>query len=361
MPEAMTHMERGMAALSNEPVDRLLVSPLSMGVQRRLIGDGVTYRDWAHDPKMFARSFVEGYKAYDPDMAVGLMDLSVMAGDLGAHVRMDLENTPFVDEHIIHDPEDYEKLEVPDIRKGRSAVLLEGTKGFAEALKNDIICAGFIEGPLLALSQSAGAERLFMDMYTNPSAVHNALEVMTDYDAQMVEGFGKTGVAGLVWDYLWGNYSCLGDAEYNEFEVKYAKKLNKLTLDNGMAVCVHNCADMPHLKTQVKDYKTSIYSMAWYPLNPDSPSATKVIEDGYADNCIMAGNIDPQLFIRGSVEKITKVTSDLTKEVKAALCKRGLNSTFCISSGCEVPPDLTTKLENIGAVVDTVKKEGKLA
>ncbi|MDR1405290.1 MAG: uroporphyrinogen decarboxylase family protein [Candidatus Methanoplasma sp.] len=360
MTKAMTHIERCTAALSNEPVDRLPVAPLVMGVQRRLIGSGITYREWCHDPKLFAQGFIEGYKKWGHDMAVGLMDLSVMAGDLGANVRMDLENTPFVDKHIINNPEDYEKLAVPDVKKGRSAVLIEGTKIFSQALKKDIMCAGFVEGPLLALSQTAGAEKLFMDMYTCPSAVHAALKTMTAYDVDMCNGFGTTGCGALCWDYLWGNYSCLGDKEYHEFEAKYAKKLNNLTRKLGMGLAVHNCADMPHLKTQINEYGTILYSMAWYPLNPDSTSASQAIERGHADKCVITGNIDPQLFIRGTEEKMVKVTSDLAHEVKTALCKRGLKSKFCISSGCEVPPDLCTKLENITAMVKTAEKEGAM-
>ena len=238
---------------------------------------------------------------------------------------------------------------------------MEGTKIFADALNDEIITAGFIEGPLLALSQSAGAERLFMDMFTNPSAVHKALEVMTEYDAQMIEGFAKTGVKGLCWDYLWGNYAVLGDVEYHEFEAdKYASKLNKMTVDNGMAMCIHNCADLPHLNTQIKEYKPSIYSMAYYPLISDSPTASQVIEQGYADNCLIAGQIDPQVFIRSSAEDVAKITSNLCQEVKTALCKRGLNSTYCISSGCEIPPDINCRLENIQAMVDTAKVEGRM-
>lgn len=360
MADTMTHIERAMASLAGDPVDRLVTYPLAMGVCRKLLngGQGIKYSDWVHDPKLFAQAFIEGQKYFDFDFAIGLMDLSVMAGDLGAHVRMDDQNTPFVDKHVVNGPEDYEKFQVPDIKKGRSGVLIEGTKQFADVLKSEVVTAGFIEGPLLALSQSAGAERMFMDMFTNPSAIHKAMETMTAYDAEMVEAFGKTGVAGLVWDYLWANYSCLGDAEYGEFEAPYARKLNALTAENGMAPCIHNCADMPHLKTQILDYKPAIYSMAYYPLIPDSPSAASVIADGYADNCLIGGQIDPQLFIRASVEKITKVTSDLCQEVKTALCKRGLNSKYCIASGCEVPPDMSTKLENIKAVVDTVKREG---
>lgn len=358
MTDTMTHMERGLASLSGEKVDRLTTYPIACGVCRRLLPGDITYQKWCSDPKLFGQAFVAGQKEFGFDFAIGLMDLSVMAGDLGAHVRMDEENTPFVDKHIINDIEDYEKLEVPDIKKGRSNVLIEGTRYFAEKLKNEVITAGFLEGPLLALSQTAGAERLFMDMFTSPEAVHKALKITTDYDVDMVKAFGTTGVNGLCWDYLWGNYSCLGDAEYKEFETDYADKLNDLVQKEGMSVCIHNCADLPHLDTQISHYKPLIYSMAYYPLIPGSPKPSEVIEKGYADKCLVAGAIDPQLFIRGTVEKITEVTRDLCQEVKTALCKRGINSQYCIASGCEVPPDCHTKMENIKAVVDTTVKYG---
>ena len=353
MADKMTHMERGLAALAGEEVDRLTAYPIACGICRKLLPGNVTYQEWANDPKLFGQAFVAGQKYFDFDFAIGLMDLSVMAGDLGAHVRMDEENTPFVDKHIVNSIEDYEKLEAPDIRKGRSGVLIEGTKYFADQLKGECITAGFLEGPLLALSQSAGAERMFMDMFTQPSAIHT-----TAYDEDMIRAFGKTGVNGLCWDYLWANYSCLGDAEYKEFERDYADKLNDLVKEEGMAVCIHNCADLPHLDTQILHYKPAIYSMAYYPLIPGSPKASEVIEKGYADHCLVAGQIDPQLFIRGTTEKITKVTQDLCQEVKTSLCKRGLKSQYCISSGCEVPPDCNTKMDNIKAVVEATKIYG---
>jgi len=364
MADSLNHIERAVNSLQNKPVDRLTTYPLAMGVCRRCVGDGkMTYREWVSDPKKFASAFVAGQKAFDFDFAIGLMDLSVMAGDLGAHVRMDEQNTPFVDQTIINNPEDYEKLQVPDVKKGRSHVLLEGTKMFVDALGKDVITAGFIEGPLLALTQTAGAEKVFMDMVNNKSAVHKALETMTQFDIDLVNGFAAAKPAGLVWDYLWGNYSCLGDTEYHEFEGqhKYAGQLNELVGKVGMANCIHNCADLPHLDTQIKAFKPAIYSMAYYPLIPGSPSAKETIAKGYADNCLIGGQIDPQLFIRGSVEKMEQTTMKLIQEVKTAMCAKGLHSKYCIASGCEVPPSVTTKLENIKACVDTVKKYGQIS
>ena len=161
MTEKMDHIERATAALSNEPVDRLTAYPLAMGVCRRLINEnGITYRDWVSDPEKFAQAFIAGHRKFDFDFAIGLMDLSVMAGDLGAHVRMDEQNTPFVDDPLIKDIEGYENLEVPDIRdpKTRSYVLVEGTGLMVDALGKEVVTAAFLEGPLLALTQTRGAE-----------------------------------------------------------------------------------------------------------------------------------------------------------------------------------------------------------
>ncbi len=362
MVKEMTHIERAQAALKGEKVDRLTCYPIACGVCRRLIGDGkMTYRDWSEDPKKFAESFLAGQQHYGFDFAIGLMDLSVMAGDMGAHVRMDEQNTPFVDKHIVNCMEDYDKLTVPDITKGRTDVLIKGTELIAKKLNDKVVTSAFVEGPLLALSQTAGAERLFMDMFTDPTPIHRALKVTTEYDAEIIKAMGKTGIEAICWDYLWGNYACLGDDEYGEFEGnEYAPKLNKMVQDNGMAVAVHNCADLPHLKTQIGKFKPAIYSMAYYPQIEGSPTATKVIENGYADHCLVAGQIDPQLFMRGTVEQSTEVTKNLCQEVKTALCKRGLKSQYCIASGCEIPPTENCRLENIQAVVDATAEYGKM-
>jgi uroporphyrinogen decarboxylase len=358
----MSHIERCVNALQDKPVDRLTVYPIACGVQRRLLSVPTTYAEWCTDPRKYAEAFVAGQKAMDYDFAIGLMDLSVCAGDFGAGVRFDEQNTPFVVDPLVKNPEDYEKkfATMPDTKKGRSGVIIEGTKQFVDKLGKEVITAGFLEGPLLILTQSAGAEKVFMDMYNHRTAVHKALKDISAYDSLMVDGFATAKPAGLVWDLLWGSYSCLGDEQYEEFEAQYSRPLNKQTADKGMAFCIHNCADLPHLDVQIKAMKPAIYSMAWYPLIPGSPSAKETIMKGYADNCLVAGNIDPQAFIRSSPEKIEKTTINLLQEVKTALCAKGLHSRYIVASGCEVPPALSTKLENIKTVVDTTKKYGQI-
>lgn len=362
MVAEMNHIERASAALADEPADRLTVYPIACGVSRRLVGDGkMTYTEWCTDPKKYAAGFIAAQKAFDLDFSIGLMDLSVLAGDLGAHVRFDESSTPEVDVPVIKGLEDYEKLEVPDITKGRTGVIIEGTRLVAEALGKEVIQSAFLEGPLLVLTQAGGAERVFYDALIEPDTVKKGLETTTEYCRQVTEALGQTGTAAVCWDYLWGNYSCLGDPEYGDLEGdRYAPLLNRTTRDNGMAVAIHNCADLPHLDTQIRKFKPAIYSMAYYPLIEGSQTASQVIDGGYADDCLVAGNVDPQLFEQGTVEQIDSTVKNLSQEVKTALCRRGLHSRYIIASGCEVPPSDTCKLENIKAFSDAVKKYGGL-
>lgn len=362
MVAPMTPYQRAIASVMNEPVDELCSSPLALGLARRLMPQTVTYREWATTPELAAQSFVRAYEVWKLPFTVCLIDLSVTASNFGAHVRMDKENTPFVDDHIIHTAEDYEKIaECPtEVTEGRTGALLEMNRLLAPRIKDKSFHAAFLEGPLLTLTQAGGAEQVMMDMFVEPDAVHKALERTTKFCCEAVTWLGDNHAAqAMCWDYLWGNYSCLDDGQYGEFEGdKYAKATNEATRKAGLGCGVHNCADLPHLDTQINKFGSAFYSMAYYPLIPGSPTASETIDKGYADNCLLFGNIDPQMFIRNSKEEITNATKDLCQEVKTALCKRGLKSRYVISSGCEVPPDLETKLENVQAVMDATHQYG---
>ncbi|MDD4222049.1 MAG: uroporphyrinogen decarboxylase family protein [Candidatus Methanomethylophilus sp.] len=363
MVKTMTPYERATAALANEPVDELPAYPLACAIGRRLLPQKTTLHEMSVNAKACADSFIAAANKYKFSYTVTLIDLAVQAHDYGAEVRMDEENTAFVTGHVVHSPEDYEKFQPLDVTKGRIAYLIEANRQIAAGLKNKAFVACHVEGPLLALSQSAGAERLFMDMFSDPEPVLKALTNTTETCSRIAKEIAKTDAPALLWNFLWGNYSVLGDNEYKQFEAndKYAYKLIKETHDLGLGFAIHNCADMPHLDTQIKQYKPDLYSMAYYPLNPSSPSATKVIDGGYADHCVIAGQIDPQLFARGTPAKMDAAVGSLCQEVKTGLCKHNLNSKWCIASGCEVPPELKTPMENIQAFMDGVDNHGKMS
>ncbi|MBR4203467.1 MAG: hypothetical protein IKQ93_07845 [Candidatus Methanomethylophilaceae archaeon] len=360
MVKELSHLERVSAALNDEPVDRLPVYPIACGVSRQLLNGGnMTYEQWARDANNYANGFEAAHKRFDLDFAIGLMDLSVIAADLGSHVRFDDAHTPSVDGPFIKNLEDYDRLEVPDINEGRIGTIIKGSELLAKKVGKEAVTSAFLEGPLLVLTQSATAEKVFLDYIYEPETIKRSLRKITEFEKSIVEAVGKTGVSAICWDYLWANYSVLDDTEYKALEGDhFAPELNDATKANGMAVAIHNCADLPHLDTQIKEFKPSIYSMAYYPLVEGSLSASQVIGKGYADETLVAGNLDPQAFEQYTVEQVENSTKALAQEVKTALCERGLNSRYVLASGCEVPPTSTCRLDNIDAFVRSAKQYG---
>lgn len=369
MGDTMNHIERIVASMTNAPVDRLTTLPLASEVNRRLVG--ATNREYCEDPKVRAAADIAGWKYFGYEAILGLTSLSIEAEDLGTDVWFPDENTPQTRNPAIKNPEDYETLEVPEDKmfttmEGRMGQFAIGTKMIKERIgkgmgvaQADTIVVPLVCGPLLQLTQSTFAEQVFMDMYLHPNEVHKALKVTTETATKHIAAQAANGADTCVMDYLWANYSVLGDKEYNEFEGdKYGPVCNKAEEDNGILFGIHSCADLPNMDVQVKKWKPVYYSYCHYPNIVGSLTEAEVILNGYADDTIMMGGLNPQMWVRATPEQMREATIDMLESVSAALATKGLNSRWSVCSGCEVPPALSTNMDNIKMMVDTVKNEG---
>ena len=274
MVDTMNHIERCVAAFTDKPGRQAFSIPVGHG-------SGPTLRGRRQDdlprvgtdPKKFAQGFIAGQKYFDHDWAIGLMDLSVMAGDLGAHVRMDEQNTPFVDKTVITTPRTTRSCRS---RTSRRAAATSWSRAPAcssrrwarrssppRSWKDRCWCSPSPPAPSACSWTWCTTRAPCTTPWTSSPSTTRRWSRHSP---------GSTEARRPVWDYLWANYSCLGDKEYEEFEgnAKYADKLNELVADKGMANCIHNCADLPHLDTQVKALKPAIFSMAYYPLIPEA-------------------------------------------------------------------------------------------
>ena len=356
--EEMNCMERALASVGNQPVDRLPVAPLACGVNRRLVG--TTYREYASSGEGYADAWVAGWKEWGYDAIVGLGDLSIISGDMGADVKYPEENTPTtIGGGMIKEDDDYRRLKVPQVNKGtRMWDLVEGVRLTKERVGDEVLVLPLVEGPLLALTQLAGTEKVLMDMYRCPDALHEALQTLVEVDKVFCQALVEAGAHGIVMDYLGGNYSCLGDDQYMEFEgTKYAPEVNAFLAELGTAFVIHNCADLPHLDTQISAMKPLVYSYCTYP-DIEGSLTTKEAILKYGHETVVLGNYDPQLFVRGTAEEVRRATEDMLRDATEGLKEAGLVSRFCVASGCEVPPALSTNLDNIKIMCDTVRELG---
>lgn len=337
--ETMTKKERFVSAFQDKKVDRLPVAPLICGLSRKFVP--CTYADYSTKAEMYAASVVAGTKYFNIDNFVGLTDLCVVAGDFGATIRVPEEDTPAATGHL----EDYEAMEVPEIKEGTRAYnLIQGNKLATEKAKEiDAPVTALFEGPLVALTQIMGATRVLSDLKTNPDVVLKGLEKTTEYCKEMATMmFEEAQPDNLCLVTLWTNNIILGADEYMKTEGKAMQNVfAPLYKKYNKPMVIHNCADAPHWDL-IKKWDTKYYSYTFYPeqVNKGSKDHKYLIEN-YGKDVMFGGEVSPVAFMDNSPANLEKIRNDtiaLQKSVLNTLKENGMQSKYVISTGCEVPP-----------------------
>ncbi|MCQ2070529.1 MAG: hypothetical protein MJZ68_05325 [archaeon] len=374
----MTPRERAFASLAGEPVDQIPFSPLTCGNGRKVMTNPVTYRQICEDPHLFAEQMTAASRAWHHSLNVGLLDLSIASADYGAELLMVEENTPATKTHVpVTGPETYDKIgegPVPDVHKGRTKVLVEGSIEYCNNMKNQDLSVGvaFVEGSLLSLSQTVGMEQLCMDMLDDgmENSILKALDNTTQYTVNEVDAFAAGGVEAVCVDDLLASEDIMGDQFYKFCgNMRFAGKINNAVTDQGMALAIHNCSCMPMVEHQTQDepYRNvSVYSHAWYPGTDGTLSAPDFIErtkcrNGAGKPLTGFGCLDPQLLSQADPQVVFGAAKDFVTSVKTSLCKAGLSGAmYHVSPGCEVPPGLASHPELLSEVQRAIDTYGTM-
>ena len=355
--ETMTKIERFSASFEDKKVDRLPIATLACGVSRKFVP--CSYKEYSTSAEKYAESAFTGIKYFNMDTFVGLTDLCVDAADFGAEVRYPEEDTPAATGHL----EDYEKLEVPEIKEGTRAYnLIQGNKLATEKAHSiDAPMTALIEGPMVALTQIMGATRVLSDLRTNQDVVLKALDKTATYVEEIMKGmFEEAQPDNLCMVTLWTNNVILSADEYMKSEGQIMqnriaplyKKYNKPTV-------IHNCSDVPHWDL-INKWDTKYYSYTFYPdeVNKGSRDHRHLIST-YGKDTMFAGEVSPVVFLDNSPAGLEKMKADtvaLQESVLNALKENGMQSKYAIATGCEVPPG--APCDAITAQTYTVAEKG---
>ncbi|WP_440946710.1 uroporphyrinogen decarboxylase family protein [Methanosarcina sp. T3] len=355
--ETMTKAERFGAAFQDKKVDRLPVAPLACGVSRKFVP--CSYADYSTKAEKYADCVEAGIKYFNMDTFVGLTDLCVDAADFGATVRYPEEDTPAAIGHL----EDYEKLEVPELKEGTRAYnLIQGNKLATEkAHALGAPMTALIEGPMVALTQIMGATRVLSDLRTNPDVVLKALDKTTTYVEEIMKGmFEEAQPDNLCMVTLWTNNVILSADEYMKSEGQVMQnRIAPLYKKYNKPVVIHNCADAPHWEL-INKWNTQYYSYTFYPDEVDKGSKDhKYLISNYGKETMFGGEVSPIIFLDNSPEGLQKMKADtiaLQESVLNTLKENGMQSKYMISTGCEVPPG--APCDSITAQTYTVAEKG---
>lgn len=273
---------------------------------------------------------------FDTAVSFSLMDLSVEAEAFGSKIHYFEDEVPTIIEPLVHDEEDAEALQVPEVGVARTGECVKGIELASEMITDRPVVAGMI-GPYSLAGRLVDINEVMILCYEEPEMVETVLEKATEFLINYAKAFKEAGANGVCMAEPVAGL--LSPSLIQEFSNPYVKKIKEAVEDENFVVFYHNCGNIVPLLNQIKEIDAKVYSVG----NAiDIEEALKVLQE----DAIVMGNIDPAGVLRnGTPEQIMKETSEL-------MSRCGKYPNFAIATGCDLPP--LTPLENIEAFFTAV-------
>lgn len=275
----------------------------------------------------------------DSAAAVSLMDLSVEAECFGANIRVSDREVPTVVGRVVHDEDEANALEIPEVGRARSGLYVEALRKAVAQIHDRPVFAGAI-GSFSLASRLLDVTEIMLDCYDTPDMVHLVLEKATAFLIDYCKAFKAAGANGVVLaEPVTG---LLPPALAKEFSTPYIRKIVDAVQDEHFIVIYHNCGN--HAIDMI-DTILETGSAAYHFGN-----AIDLAEmlTHVPSHTLVFGNVDPAgQFCHGTPQSVRAATL-------AVLEKCGSYPNFVISSGCDIPP--LSSWANIRAFFDAVKE-----
>lgn len=275
---------------------------------------------------------------FDTGVAFSLMDLSVEAEAFGSAVHYSEDDVPTVHEALIHDEDEADALEVPEVGAARTGECVKGIKLACEMITDRPVLAGII-GPYTLAGRLLDMTEIMILCYEEPEMVETVLEKATEFLIKYAKAFKEAGANGIAM--AEPAAGLLSPNLIKEFSTPYVKRIREAVEDENFIVMYHNCGNIEPLMDSMNEVDAVAYSFG-NAINMEVPM------EGIPADRMVIGNIDPAGTLRnGTPEQIRKETLELMEKC----CKY---PNFVIASGCDIPP--MTSLENLQAFFDAVNE-----
>ena len=277
-------------------------------------------------------------RKFNTAAAFSLMDLSVEAEAFGSPIHYSGDEVPTVTAALIHDEEEAEALQIPDVGAGRTGECVSGIREVSSLITDRPVLAGII-GPYSLAGRLLDMTEIMILCYEEPEMVETVLDKATEFLVKYAQAFKDAGANGIA--IAEPAAGLLSPGLIEVFSTPYVKRICEAVEDDSFMVLYHNCGNVIPLLENIKEIGAGGYSFG---NAVDLEETLKVIPE---DN-IVIGNIDPAGIIRnGTPEQIRKETLSLMERC----CKY---PNFVIAIGCDIPP--MTPLENIEAFFQAVEE-----
>lgn len=324
----MNSMERVVSALQHKEPDRVPVYPIISGASRRLIG--ASYKDWSNDADICAEALLKAREEFDLDCIVTLIDLSIECDAWGQELVYPEDEAahPNYNNCVVKEIEDYAKIKKVDYRTSKRMMMhIDTCKKLVEAANGEYPVVAFVFGPLGTLSMLRNQQDMYMDLYDDPDAVHDAAREVNETLKDYCNALMDTGVNGIMFDTLFSSGAIMSKTMWMEMEGDLVKELADVVHDRGCLVMIHNCGQKIYFDAQIETMNPTAISFL-YP--PDDCADFQECKAKYGDKVTLIGCVTPASAVIGTDEEW-----DL--ECKNTIDAMAKGGGFMLATGCEYP------------------------
>jgi uroporphyrinogen decarboxylase len=341
--EQMTPKERMQAALSGQPMDRLLGSPLILNWSARSLD--LKIREFNTSGKNMGEANIACFRKYRHDIVYLFTTTSTLAEAMGTKMSFPEDDAPQVDEPFIKSREDLKKLHpvVPE-KDGRLPVYLEALRRCADAIGNEVFMVPVIGAPFTTAAALRGTETFIKELYTDPELVHGIMRSATDSVKILIDAYVREGGVPVTVEPI-ATGSMISEKHFREFVLPYLKEVYDQIHSHGLPGVLHICGRTKRVINCMAESGADILSID----DIDLEEAKQMVGERV---CLM-GNVSP-------ADGMYKGNPDILHAmVKEAVTKAADNPKgYILATGCEVP--VNTPHENMLAFLEAGREYTKL-
>ena len=206
-----TKRKRLEAAIAGEKPDRVPVA-----LWRHWPGDD-------HDAQALAAAHLKWQQDFDWDLLKVGPSSSYSVDDWGVETQWvgHIEGTREYVRRAVTAPEDWETLLPLEPNEGMLATQIEALRLIGEGVGDSVPFIATIFSPLSQAKHLAGDPVLLSHMRSQPDALHEGLETITESTLRFIEAAKSTGIAGIFLAVQHARYPLLSRAEFQEFGRAY--------------------------------------------------------------------------------------------------------------------------------------------
>jgi len=338
----MNAKEMVFAAMEMRKAERIPVAPFGCGVWT-IYRSGTTFRELSQDPERMAKTNLEIYEKYKPDIVyVGSGYNNLQAAALGGTIKFREVGAPDLEEPYIHKIEDIDKLDLGRIPNDPVIqTIWKALRMVKEKIGDEVVVTMTSWGPFTLAAQLVGVEQMMRACFKDKALVEAACAfavkmlqaiytpIIEDGTLEMISMADPTASGDLI-----------SRKQFEKFALPPLKEMSDWAHARNVKVLLHICGDTNSRLDLFPATGVDCISL-------DHKVDMKKAKTEIGNKMCIAGNMNPVAILdRATAEQVAEEATTILGDAAA-------DGGFILMPGCDHPPSVPE--ENLRTFYETAK------